>query len=244
MECPEPSTIQVVVIDDDVRLQAGIRDFLESYGYKVFSLHTGKDALRELLRLNPDIALLDVMLPGEDGFSLLQQLRSVSRIPVIMLTALGDETNRIVGLEMGADDYLPKPFNPRELLARIKAVLRRIPKNFTGEPPFAEISSLNEVLVLGNLILDSNSQQLCRGGKELFLSTTEFRIVSVFMDHAGEVLARDKILTLAFGPDYCASDRNIDVYINRIRKRLRSLGESSSRIRTVWGSGYCWTKGD
>ncbi len=241
MEGPEPATIQVVMIDDDVRLQAGIRDFLESYGYTVFSLYTGKDAQKELVRLRADIVLLDVMLPGEDGFSILQQLRRVSRIPVIMLTALEGETDRIVGLEMGADDYLTKPFNPRELLARIKAVLRRTSKSSSGQVPLAD-GPKAERLASGALTLDNNSQKLCRGGKEIFLSTTEFRIISVFMGHEGEILSRDKVLTLAFGPDYCANDRNIDVYINRIRKMLRRLGEDASRIRTVWGAGYCWNK--
>lgn len=241
MEHLEERNVTVLVIDDDVRLQTGIRDFLEPYSYKVVSLYSGKDAQKELDALDPDIVLLDIKLPGDDGFIILQQLRRVSRIPIIMLTALAGETDRIIGLEMGADDYLAKPFNPRELLARIKAVLRRTLQSSVdiiarGEPSPSNARSVDV------LTLDSNRQKLCRNEKELFLSTTEFRLISVFMSHPEQILSRDQILTLALGSDCCVNSRNVDVYIHRIRKMLEGLGEDASRIRTVWGYGYCWTK--
>lgn len=242
MEQPfKASATRVLVIDDDVRLQVGIRDFLESYGYEIHSLYTGRDVQQTLSELMPDIVLLDVMLPEYDGFTILQQLRRTWNLPVIMLTALGDDTDRIVGLEMGADDYLPKPFNPRELLARIKAVLRRMPP-LQEEPLLFVESSTVEFIELGPLSLDIKRQRLSRAGQELLLPTTAFRIIYTFMRHAGEVLSRNQLLSLAFGEDYFVNDRNIDVHISRIRTMLRSIGDSPSRIQTVWGTGYCWIK--
>ncbi|MDL2210821.1 response regulator transcription factor [Desulfovibrio sp. OttesenSCG-928-O18] len=270
------------MIDDDERLQNVVREFLENHGFAVSTLPSGRGLEDALAEIKPDLLLLDVMLPGDDGFTILRALRASSRIPVIMLTACGDETDRIVGLEIGADDYLGKPFNPRELLARIKAVMRRVNEP-VGNP---ETPSEDGVLHVGSYTLDEKRQRISRtqaaiaaredrpeaapqglfplgealresraemeqGGlcppqrfakDDIDLSHTEFRILHAFMSHPGEVLSRDKVLALVFGDDHYVCDRNIDVYISRIRGILRKLGETEQRIRTVWGSGYSWVR--
>lgn len=226
--------IHVLLVDDDTRLQTNAKDFLEPYGCSVSGVTDGRGIEKTIAALQPDIVLLDVMLPGEDGFSVLKKLRAASRVPVIMLTARGDDTDRIVGLELGADDYLPKPFNPRELLARIKAVLRRMTPE-SGSGP--EIT--NGCLEVGPVHLDCRLQKLRSGDVAIDLTITEFRIIRVFMTRTNQILSRDAIQTPAFGENYCCNDRNIDVYISRVRNTLRKVcGESC--IRTVWGSGYCW----
>lgn len=229
----DETKIHALLVDDDARLQASARDFLEPYGCKVTARMDGRGIEEALQEVRPDIVLLDVMLPGEDGFSILRRLRAVSQIPVIMLTARGNDTDRIVGLEMGADDYIPKPFNPRELLARIKAVLRRSAAQEGGA------SGQAGELAVGVTRLDLKRQRLHHRDSVQDLTTTEFRIVRAFMKRPDEVLSRDEIQTLAFGENYYCNDRNIDVYISRLRSTLRKLcGESP--IHTVWGSGYRW----
>lgn len=230
----DAATIHVLLVDDDLRLQADAVDFLEPYGCSVSSVNDGREIEKAIARVQPDIILLDVTLPGEDGFTVLRKLRAASRIPVIMLTARGDDTDRIVGLELGADDYLPKPFNPRELLARIRAVLRRMIPDTGNDPAIASGS-----IALGPIYLDCKMQKIRSGDVCIDLTITEFRIIKVFMSRPGQILTRDEIQTLAFGENYSCNDRNIDVYISRVRGTLRKLcGESC--IRTVWGAGYCW----
>lgn len=231
------TTARVLMIDDDERLRSVVREYLENYGFAVSTLPSGKGLDQALRDVSPDILLLDVMMPGDDGFTILRSLRAASKIPVIMLTACGDETDRIIGLEIGADDYLGKPFNPRELLARIKAVLRRA-------APAARESLRTEdgVLRQDGYALDERRQTLARESESMDLSTTEFRILQAFMSRPGEVLSREKLLSLAFGDEHYVCDRNIDVYISRIRGILRKLGEQGTRIRTVWGSGYSWVE--
>ncbi len=226
--------IHALLVDDDVRLQADAKDFLEPYGCLVSAVSNGTEIEQTIAQLQPDIVLLDVMLPGDDGFTVLKKLRGFSRIPVIMLTARGNDMDRIVGLELGADDYLPKPFNPRELLARIKAVLRRM------TPDSGNTSKLpNSCLEVGPVQLDCKLQKLCVGNICADLTITEFRIIKVFMTNPDQILSRDEIQTMAFGENYYCNDRNIDVYVSRVRNTLRKVcGEAC--IRTVWGSGYCW----
>lgn len=240
---------RVLIIDDDARLNVSIQDFLQSHGYETRSLVDGASVFDETCRYDPHIILLDVVLPGEDGFSILRNLRTFSKVPVIMLTARGEDTDRIVGLELGADDYLPKPFNPRELLARIRAVLRRARQtpdphegveNSQSAAPLAAFSA--DTLYLDEFILDARRQRLMRGDKSQKLSTAEFSILFTLMSHAGQVLTREQLLALAFSRDDYASDRNIDVYISRIRVMLRKMGEMETRVRTVWGTGYSWVK--
>ena len=252
MEDIEDRAARVLVVDDDDRLQSVVREFLEGFGFEVFSLSSGKGINEEIEKNQPDIVLLDVMMPGADGFTVLRGLRDTSKIPVIMLTAKGDDTDRIIGLEIGADDYIPKPFNPRELVARIKAVLRRAPGPETAAPASSQAESTQSreqeddplTIKLGSYTLDARRQKLSRAGQPLELSTTEYRIIHAFMSHPGEVLSRDKVLSLVFGDDHYVCDRNIDVYISRIRGLLRKLGEKNTRIRTVWGAGYSWVPED
>lgn len=246
----------VLLVDDDTALQASLREFLAGFGYQVSVLSDGRQIREFLAELKPDIILLDVMMPGIDGFSVLRHIRQFQdamEVPVIMLTARGEETDRIVGLELGADDYVPKPFNPRELLARIKAVLRRAPLSMgagtqeqghgqnANAPAEGGVAALSGgQIIVGDICLDCNRQILRRAEKSVDLSTAEFHIIRAFMSHAGQVLSRDAMLTLAFGPEHFVSDRNIDVYISRIRTILRAVGAEASTIKTVWGSGYLW----
>ena len=237
----------ILIVDDDERLQGALKDFLSSNGYDVYCMMSGK-AVREGLDLyKPDLVVLDVMLPGEDGFSILGRIRSQSQVPVIMLTARGEDTDRIVGLEMGADDYLSKPFNPRELLARIKAVLRRFDR--AGGDPAADADRaaydsaspyVVRVIEQGGYALDARRQVLRRGEASMPLSTAEFGILRAFMSHPDKVLERELLIQLSFGRESTTNARNIDVYISRLRGMLRQLGEQSVRIRTIWGAGYCW----
>ncbi|SBV91795.1 Transcriptional regulatory protein OmpR [uncultured delta proteobacterium] len=239
---PRDPLPRVLMVDDDERLQNVVREFLEGHGFAVSALSSGKGLAETIEAARPDLLLLDVMLPGDDGFTILRTLRAKSKIPVIMLTACGDETDRIVGLEIGADDYLGKPFNPRELLARIRAVLRRAPDKEKREGGREEKTAANAegLILLDGFTLDEKRQRLSHGEASVDLSFTEFRILDAFMSRPGEVLSREKVLSLVFGDDHYVCDRNIDVYISRIRGILRKLGEKETRIRTVWGAGYSW----
>lgn len=238
---------QILVVDDDSRYLESIQDFLQPHGFGVHTLSRGEQIMDAVREHAPDIILLDVMMPGEDGFSVLQRLRAQSRLPVIMLTARGEETDRIVGLELGADDYLAKPFSPRELLARIKAVLRRSADresdSASGQPapPYYAAFS-GDCIDLDGYSLDARRQKLSRNGTSVKLSTAEFCLVFTLMTHPGQVLSREQIQLLAFSRGDYASDRNIDVYVSRVRSMLRTLGDSSDRVRTVWGTGYCWVR--
>lgn len=239
----ENPPVHILVIDDDTRLQDGVRDYLEPYGYKVSALFNGKNIEDGLKTLQPDIILQDVMLPGEDGFSILKRLRNLSQVPVIMLSARGEDIDRILGLELGADDYIAKPFNPRELLARIKTVLRRAPaeKEAGNEAGTDKPAGL---ITTGGITLDCTSQTLKVRDREKTLSTAEFAVIRAFMEHPDENLSRDEILNLAFGNSYHVNDRSIDVHITRLRKLLRGLGDDGVRILTVWGKGYRWISKD
>jgi len=229
----------LLVIDNDERLQDELRANLGPYGFKISALLNGKNLEAELKTLQPDIILLDVSFPQEDDFALLKRLRTLSQIPVIMLSTRNEDIDRILGLELGADDYITKPFNPRELLARLKAVLRRSLAGRKG-PGGGEKSG--DLISTGSITLDRSRQILRIRNRGKDLSTTEFEIIRVFMEHAGEVLSRDDILNLAFGNDYYINDRSIDVHITRLRKLLRNLGDKGNRIITVWGKGYTWVK--
>ena len=245
----------ILIIDDDRRLHEGISDFLAPFGFSIASRYSGDDALAALDGGKPELILLDIMLPGEkDGLTLLRDIRQMAATPIIMLTARGEETDRIVGLEMGADDYLSKPFSLRELLARIKAVLRRAQSALPAGQPHKTVSprpddsaggpapadSLKEPARQDGFVLDVQRHVLRWQGRTLDLSTSEVRILEVFLGHRGEVLSRDKIQSLAFGDGYFAGDRNIDVHISRMRSQLRTLDHSLSPICTVWGAGYRW----
>jgi two-component system phosphate regulon response regulator OmpR len=225
--------VQALVVDDDKKLQALLAEFLEGYGFEVSVSLDGKGITDRIALLNPDVVVLDIMLPEKDGLELLREIRKVSDVPVIMLTARGEDTDRIVGLELGADDYLPKPFNPRELLARIRAVMRRQKAKAFGR---------SEIIRSGELVLDKSRLLLCRRDKEVSLSATESRMLEALIDNGGRVLSRDFLLQYARERDYSAFDRSVDVHISRLRAKIEEAGESRMRIKSVWGMGYMWVE--
>ncbi len=227
----EKKMAHILIIDDDKKLQDLLTKYLQEAGYSTGSRYDGLEAARALNEENPDIIILDVMMPGRDGFDVLRDIRKVSSVPVVMLTARGEEMDRIIGLEVGADDYLPKPFNPRELLARIRAILRR-----SGE----KTRHIREdaLLCLGNLILDCHRQLLSCGEESLSLSATEFRIMELLMNSPGRIYTREEIMDHARGRDFIAFERSIDVHISRLRGRLEKFSACGVEIRTAWGRGY------
>ena len=222
---------KVLLVDDDVKLRKLLAEYLVGYDFQVVTLADGEAVLKTIKKEEPEIVILDVMLPGKDGLEVLKEVRSESRVPVIMLTAKGEEADRVVGLELGADDYLPKPFSPRELLARMKAVLRRWESKTPTDDETLRIEA-------GDLVLDKARQILLIEEREVPLSSTEYRVLKVLMDNPNRVLSRDQIMTLARGKDFMAFDRSIDVHISKLRAKLESDPRSPKRIKTVWGSGY------
>ncbi|MCJ2165325.1 MULTISPECIES: response regulator transcription factor [unclassified Pseudodesulfovibrio] len=221
----------LLVIDDDAKLRRLLGEYLTGYGYLVDFLEDGSRVMDTLDSMHPDLIILDVMLPDRDGFDILLEIRGASRVPVIMLTAKGEDEDRIVGLEMGADDYLPKPFNPRELLARIKAVFRRL-----NEPQ--DMFEDSGTISAGGMTLDPARLVLTINGEPMELSTTETRLMQALMSRTGRALSRDQLMSMAWGRDYAAFDRSIDVQISRLRAKLAPYAGHEKRIRTVWGTGY------
>lgn len=225
---------RILIVDDDLKLRELIAEYLKEYGFEIFFHEDGNGVLEKISDVQPELVLLDVMLPAKDGIEILREIRGELAIPVIMLTAKGDDTDRIVGLELGADDYISKPFNPRELLARIKAVLRR----YGTENEFHVRSASGHKITAGGLLLDPLSMKLEYKKKNVELSKTEFRILEALMSNPNTVLSRDTIMNIARGKDFIAFDRSIDVHISRLRAKIGNLCGESNRIKTVWGTGY------
>ncbi|RCX30290.1 winged helix family two component transcriptional regulator [Thioalbus denitrificans] len=226
----------VLVVDDD----AGLRSLLQRYlGENGFEVRCAADAVemdRLLVGTQPDLIVLDLMLPGEDGLSIARRLRGATDIPIIMLSARGEEVDRIVGLEVGADDYLPKPFNPRELLARIRAVLRRHgPAGESAETP------RSDGIRFGEFRFDPASQQLTRAQERIPLTSGELGLLDAFVHHPNRVLTRDMLVDLIKGFDRSPFDRSIDVRVTRLRRKLERDPANPVFIRTVWGKGYMFT---
>ncbi len=222
---------KILIIDDDARLRKLIAEYLKEYGFEIFHHDDGNGVIHKIDEVRPELILLDIMLPVKDGIEILREIRNISQVPVIMLTAKGDDTDRIVGLELGADDYISKPFNPRELLARIKAVLRRYAPESDTHPP-------HQKLTAGELTLDPASMKLEYRKKSAELSKTEFRILDALMGNPNTVLSRDTILNIARGRDFIAFDRSIDVHISKLRSKIENLSGDKNKIKTVWGTGY------
>lgn len=222
----------ILIVDDDAKLRDVLKEYLEEYGHTIIELPDGIEAASTVAGQRPDIVLLDVMMPRMDGFEVLREIRAVSQAPVIMLTAKGEDSDRIVGLELGADDYIPKPFNPRELLARIRAVLRRT--TALEQQPSVD----SDHLEAGGMALDTPRQMLRIGTEEHELSSAEFNLMSVFMRNPDVVLSRERLMNLAWGREYEAYDRTIDVHVSKLRGLLKEYEGHEKRIRTVWGSGY------
>ena len=221
---------RLLLIDDDIRLGQLIERLLKPESLQVELVTDGVQGAARATSEVWDIVVLDVMLPGMDGFEVLRRIRESSRVPVIMLTAKGAEEDRIVGLELGADDYLPKPFNPRELVARIKAVMRRA----EALPASARPSSLG----VGDVLLDPARREVRIAGIAVNLTTTEFDLLRCFMRYPGQVLSRDALMDMLRGVGYAAYDRSIDVHVKNLRAKIEANPGNPKRIKTVWGTGY------
>jgi two-component system, OmpR family, phosphate regulon response regulator OmpR len=224
----------VLVVDDDAEIRKLLGEYLERNGFRVSLATDGTEMRRALDRSRPDIVVLDLMLPGDSGLKLCRDLRVESSLPVIMLTARAEEVDRIVGLEMGADDYLPKPFNPRELVARIHAVLRR---QRAPEMPGAP-SADERVVEFGPYALNLATRALSRDGENVPLTTGEFSLLKALASHPREPMSRDKLMELARGREHESYDRSIDVQVSRLRRLLGEDPQSPRFIQTVWGFGY------
>ena len=225
---------KVLLVDDDAKLRKLLREYLEGYGFHILTLADGLSVAKTIREESPDMIILDIMLPKRDGLEVLKEIRMEFSVPVIMLTAKGEDADRIVGLELGADDYLPKPFNPRELLARIKAVLRRLPDRGRSNARRDE----NMLIEAGGLILNKAKQTLLIEDKEVELSSTEYKLLEALMENPNRVMSRDQLMNLARGRDFMAFDRSIDVHISKLRAKLEPDPRSPQRIKTVWGTGY------
>ena len=230
---PRPN--RIAVVDDDARIRDLLRRYLTQEGFEVLLAEDGKSLNKLLIRDAVDLIVLDLMLPGEDGLSICRRLRAGNDLtPIIMLTAKVEEVDRIVGLEVGADDYLPKPFNPRELLARIHAVLRRRP---TMEAPGAPTKEAMTVS-FGPFEFDLAQRRLTKDGEQLQLTTGEFSMLKALVRHPRQPLSRDKLAQLARGREFEPFDRSLDVQISRLRKMLEPDPTQPRYIQTVWGVGY------
>ncbi|BEE19599.1 response regulator [Aeromonas enteropelogenes] len=227
----------ILVVDDHSEIRDLLKRFLEQHGLRVSCARDGKEMKRLLEEREFDLLVLDLMMPGEDGLTLCRELRVKSNMPIIMLTAMGEETDRIIGLEMGADDYLAKPFNPRELLARIKAVMRRTQADTQPSP-----ETLTRDLRFDRWLLDINRRELVdEDGVGLSLSTAEFDLLKVFLERPQRVLSRDQLLDLARGREAVAFDRAIDTLVSRLRRKLERDPKNPELIKTIWGGGYMFS---
>ena len=224
----------ILVVDDDREIRALLREYLEKHDYRVTVAANGREMRTATAAAMPDLVVLDLMLPGEDGLELCRELRARSTVPIIMLTARGEETDRVVGLELGADDYMAKPFSARELVARIKSVLRRarsLPENLQPEPV--------ESFRFAGWALDLATRNLLSpAGVVVALSGTEFRLLRVFLDHPHRVLTRDQLVDLMLSRDAGPFDRAVDVQVSRLRHRLGDDAREPAILKTVRGVGY------
>ncbi len=227
---------RLLVIDDDTELCELLSDYLGGEGFAVATVHHGEKGVEQALSGAYELVVLDVMLPGLNGFDVLRKIREKSRVPVIMLTARGDDIDRIVGLELGADDYLPKPFNPRELVARIRAIQRRTEGGGTvsaGEKRRSE-------LIVGDVVLCPTNRTVKCAGKNIELTSVEFNLLEVMLSRAGEVIDRESLVEQVLGRRLSAYDRSIDVHVSALRKKLGHYVGETERIRTIRSVGYLY----
>lgn len=230
---------RILVIDDDIELCELLSDYLGSEGFEVQTVHRGEQGALQALAEDYALVVLDVMLPGLNGFDVLRKIRESSKVPVIMLTARGDDIDRIVGLELGADDYLPKPFNPRELVARIRAVQRRM----EGSDGAAAAMTDGE-LQIGDVVLCPTNRSVKRGGRLVELTSVEFTLLEVLLRQAGTVISREELVEKALGRRLSAYDRSIDVHVSALRKKLGKQCGSEERIKTIRGIGYLYARSE
>lgn len=220
-------THRILIIDDDEKLNELVKHYLKDFGYEVFSAATPVKGHQMIARKRPDLIILDIMLPGQSGFEVLRDIREHLPTPVIMLTARGDLADKVTGLELGADDYLSKPFEPRELVARIQSVLRRVQKRVQAKN-----------YEFDRLKIDLLTQIVHLDGKPMDLTTNEFSVLSVLAGNAGKVMSRDDIMLALKGLDCDAFNRSIDITISRIRQKLGDPPKNPHFIKTIWGTGY------
>lgn len=226
---------RVLVVDDDAGIRDLLSDYLRKQEMKVEAARDGREMDERLAVFDPDLIVMDLMMPGEDGLTLTRRVKAERNVPVIMLSARGEDIDRIVGLEVGADDYLAKPFNPRELLARIRAVLRR------GSAAAKTEREAGEVARFGPFALDLAAQSLARDGAEIPLTQAEFTLLKLFVEHPNRALSRDQIMDWLKGFERDPFDRSIDVRVTRLRKKLEDDPANPVYIRTVWGQGYLFS---
>ena len=224
--------MNILVADDDLELCQLLTEFLTSEGFDITTSNDGQQALKQAMAGDVDAVVLDVMMPLLGGFDVLRELRKVSTVPVIMLTAHGEDMDRILGLELGADDYLPKPFNPRELSARLRAILRRV-QNID--------ESLNPIEI-DDLVLSHSRRQVSVGGKEIILTGTEFGVLEILLSPPGELVSKADLCQRALGRPLERYDRSIDMHVSNLRKKLGMLPNSQTRIQSVRGQGYLYVR--
>jgi len=231
---------RILVIDDDTELCELLSDYLGSEGFAVETVNHGEEGATQALAQEYALVVLDVMLPGINGFDVLRKIRETSKVPVIMLTARGDDVDRIVGLELGADDYLPKPFNPRELIARIRAVQRRMETaGSSNQKPAADAE-----LQVGDIILCPTNRSVKRNGVAVELTSVEFTLLEVLLKQAGTVISREELVEKALGRRLSAYDRSIDVHVSALRKKLGKEYAGEERIKTIRGIGYLYSRAE
>lgn len=226
----------ILIVDDDQEIRELLQEYLTRAGFEVTTASDGSDMYQQLPQCNPELIILDIMMPGDDGFSLCQQLRRKSQVPIIMLTAASDEADRVIGLELGADDYIAKPFSPRELMARIKALLRRAEfRQVESEPAVTPGRKIH----FAEWILDTRTQILTyEDGSTIDLTGSDFILLHLFLQHPGQILDRDTISDATRGRESLPMERGIDVQISRLRQKLGDNGKGPRIIKTIRGSGY------
>src|SRR5947207_2739946 len=228
----KPTAEQVLVIDDDAELCKLVTRYLTQEGFQIESVNAGTPGAEAALSGNHALVVLDVMMPGVNGFDVLRRIRAQSHIPVLMLTAKGDALDRVLGLEMGADDYLPKPFNPQELAARIRAILRRAkPEARAGAP-----------ITVGDVEIDSRARVVRRAGEFVNLTTVEFDLLEALLRAAGQVVGREKLTRDVLGRDFSPFDRSIDTHVCNLRKKIGLLEDGTERIKGIRGIGYLYAQ--
>ncbi|HKR00003.1 MAG TPA: response regulator transcription factor [Pyrinomonadaceae bacterium] len=228
---------RILVIDDDVGLCELVAEYLRPEGYEVEATHNGEAGVELALSGKHELAVLDVMLPGINGFEVLRRIRAQSRLPIVMLTARGDDVDRIVGLEIGADDYLPKPFNPRELVARINAVLRRVRPEELGQQP-------SETLSFGDIEMDKRTRVVRRGGTNIELTAVEYDLLERLLRSPGRIVTREELVRDVLHRALSPFDRSIDMHVSNLRKKLGHQVRNVERIKNVRGVGYIYMNPD
>jgi len=228
---------RLLVVDDEPKIRQLLKKYLSQEGYLVEAVGDGLEMNKYLIDHSVDLVILDLMLPGEDGLSIGRRLREQQNMPIIILSARSEELDKIVGLEMGADDYLSKPFNPRELLARIRSVLRR-----SSQDSFAPDTHSDSLLKFGHYCLNSTRHELTKDGQLIQLTTGEFSLLKIFLEHSERVLERDTLLEITKGYKHSSIDRSIDVCVGRLRKKIEPDPAHPIYLRTIRGIGYLFSK--